>query len=580
MMFFRSSCADCCKNSSKRLAFNKHTWFAIGLMVIGAASYWLFYAPILYGDDWSHIIGRWYGDSLKWFDWTERRPLLEAPILMLHAVFGLNLHAFYVVLWGLNVLAAIQLYFLMLRFMPDNAPLAFSVAALFLVYPADFTHMWLTMVGIRLVVVLTLLYAYLLVIYVDTGCRVALWIAIICLLLSFGIYEAQFGVAMAWGVLLFFLIKKTSSWRDRLGLWLPLILGLIFMFWRTIGYLLIGVNDNYLNRFQLTPLVLMERLILGYRVMVWAWLEPLVYAFYLNKWQAIIAFFLAVIICGFIGDVISRLCKLQRVTLKQKEHLALIRRFMWVMLTGGLFIAIGYIPVIAVDSPNLSPLGSRANIFAQFGAAVTIVALLATLILFRARRSSQLNFVVLTGMAPLFFWGVAAQARVQYDNRIAWEEQKQIWHELFSLAPDLKDKTVIYFILSGDTNEKPSFNPNGKRLPLDASWVATSALNVLYGKHDLRGEVFDQKLLFTADGFIRKKLFLKEGARNLWAETVTPYNQIIFMAYDGTPKRLRIIEDLRAEGLVDFPVPDYNPYKHIIQTPTTQTDLRWLVGVK
>lgn len=39
-----------------------------------------------------------------------------------------------------------------------------------------------------------------------------------------------------------------------------------------------------------------------------------------------------------------------------------------------------------------------------------------------------------------------------------------------------------------------------------------------------------------------------------------------------------MIEDLRAERQVDFPVPDYAPYDRIIETPTTRLESRWLVG--
>jgi hypothetical protein len=547
----------------------QHTFPVLILTIIASISYWFFYAPILYNDDWSLMIGRWYFNNLNWFDFiAERRPLTKAPILMFYSIFGLNIHVFYVVVWTLDVLAAILLYLLIVKFIPKNIPVAFATAAVFLVYPADFTHMWMTMIDIRLVVVLTLLYAHLLLIYADSGHRGALAGALLCLVISFGFYEGQLGIAMAWSLLLC-LMSLVNSRKNWVGLLLPFGVGVIFTLWRTIGYSTVGVSDSYLGKVQLTPVVIISRLIRGYRVMIWAWLEPLIHAFGLNRWQAITIILLAMIFCICIVYVLTQIYhKSHSIRLPHKQRLDQIRRFMLIVFGGSIFIGAGYIPAVIVFRPTFSALNSRVNIFALPGAAATLVALLATVVLLLTWKQPQVNLMIMAGVAPLILLGMMVQLQVQYDNREAWKEQKQIWQEFFELAPDLKDGTSVYFILSGNENQKPSLNRNGQREPLFASWDVGAALNILYGKDSLRGDI------------ISKEMFLEKGIKNRYSDEIEPYDYAVVAAYDGNLRQLRIIEDLEAENLVDFSVSNYAPYKHIIENPTTWVDFRWLVGVE
>ena len=148
--------------------------------MIGLAAYGSYYAPILYSDDWSLILGRWYEGNLRWFSVDELRPLQLAPFVVLYGLFGPNLHAFYLLLWILNVLAAIQLYFLLKSLLPNHTAFALGVAAIFLVYPAEFTHMWLTQIHARIAFVLVLAYAHLLLMYSRNGRSRWLWLGLFC----------------------------------------------------------------------------------------------------------------------------------------------------------------------------------------------------------------------------------------------------------------------------------------------------------------------------------------------------------------------------------------------------------------
>jgi hypothetical protein len=241
---------------------------------------------------------------------------------------------------------------------------------------------------------------------------------------------------------------------------------------------------------------------------------------------------------------------------------------MFLFLVGPLLIAAGYVPSIAFFRPTLFQLHSRLNIFPLMGAALALVALLTIVVLILSRKQRQINLMVLVGTIPLIILGMMAQMRVQYDDRAAWEEQKQIWHELFVLAPDLADKTKIILILPEDEAQEPSLNRNGQRLPFAGGWDISTGLNMLYGRHDLSGD------LATAESFFQ------DGIKSYYGDHLTPYHQVVVFAYDGNPKQLRMIEDLETENLASFSIPNYTPHEHIIDVPTTRVDFRWLVGIE
>lgn len=569
------------KNVNRSL-LRQHTASITILTIIGLISYGIFYAPILYNDDWSYMVGRWYSGTMQLFDLAELRPFQKAPFVILYGIFGLNIHAFYSVFWALNILAAVQLYFLMREFIPKNGPIAIGIAAIFLVYPADFTHMWVSQLHNRLAVVLTFMYAHLLLTYAHNGRRFVLWISLLSLIVSFALYESQFGIAMLWCLLLI-LINK-NRWRNRPGLVLPMVIGALFVLWRTVGYSMLEIRDSYqyIDRVQLTPIVIITRFIIGFRAMIWAWLEPLMQAFGLNGGQAMVIIFSAITIAGSLALVLSRtIHKLQNDYLTEKDYLNQIRSFILMVAIGPLFIAAGYVPIITVFEPTtFFQTGSRINGFALPGATVTTVGFLALVVLLLKRKWKQqeINFVGIAMLIPLVFLGTMVQAQIQYDDRVAWEKQKQIWHQLFELAPDLKGGTGVYFVLSETRNQEPSLNVTEQRLPVNASWEVGAALNILYGRHDLKGDVFVRELLYMADDFLLNELFLREGIRNYFTDEITPYEDALFVTYDNNLGQLSIIEDLEAEGLVSFPVPGYRPYERIINTPTRHVQLRWLVG--
>ena len=195
-----------------------------------------------------------------------------------------------------------------------------------------------------------------------------------------------------------------------------------------------------------------------------------------------------------------------------------------------------------------------------------VVALLAVIVSLISRKQGQINIMVLAGTIPLLFLGTMVQTQVQFDDGQSWEVQKQIWNQLFELAPDLEDDTHLVLILPENEEQTPSLNLNGQRLPFAGAWDLGTGLKMLYGKTDLSGDL------------ATKESFFAEGVKAYYSDTLTSYDQVLVLAYDGTPRRLRVIEDLAAENFVQTTVPEYQPYEHIINVPTTQIQFRWLVS--
>ena len=163
-------------------------------------------------------------------------------------------------------------------------------------------------------------------------------------------------------------LRKAETIWQRLSLLSPLLVGVLFVVWRTIGYSIIGIEDSYgyTDNVQLTPFSMLYRLILGYQVMVWAWFEPLIHRFALAAWQ--VMFILAGLIglSMIIANIVSKtmLPTTQKLDLKELSYTDQLQTFMGLLLLGPVLIAAGYATFIPVFQPTFVQAGSRVNLFA------------------------------------------------------------------------------------------------------------------------------------------------------------------------------------------------------------------------
>jgi len=562
-----------------RLTARKNDYFnlsiaALVFVVVIGLSYGAFYAPILYSDDWSHIVEGLAGNRWRFIDLSSRRPLVHAPILLVYSIFGLNIHVFYLVLVLCQWVSAVGMHCLLGKINLDSL-LTLLLVLLFLVYPADYSRMWLNMLHVRFVYVLLVVYAWSLFIYQDRNHIAALVVALLCLLISLGIYEAHLGVALGWAILMFFRSKRLSLPR-KLGVLSPFILAVAFSLWRTYGIGRAGVHDNYLELVQLAPSMLLSRLVAGFKVLIWAWIEPFRQAFgggpdlaftYSSNWRYYLVI-AGVIALGWIGvmllgrkgsfeDVLSRDDRLREI------HLAAL-----LFLVGGLFVIAGYLPIVTVYMPNLVQHDSRANLFALPGASLCFVALFYMTSILLTRHRKQVRELLIVSVIPLLIIGAVTQVWIQHDAQVAWEDQKAIWARLFELVPDAVDGTQMLLVLPG--YQECTGLVNWNRTPVSAQWEVRSAIRVLYGNATLSGDVFFPDLCSRVE-------LRQDGVVSLWTQDVTPYAEIVVLVYDGGTRQLRLAENLQDDLGLKWPTPDYDPWARVLSSTKSSIELRRLV---
>jgi hypothetical protein len=214
-----------------------------------------------------------------------------------------------------------------------------------------------------------------------------------------------------------------------------------------------------------------------------------------------------------------------------------LRPYFGLSLLGLLLIGAGYVPTIAVFLPNLSSYGSRFNMFATIGAALTLTAGLMIGALVVAKHQAQTKVLFLVTAIPLISLGIVTQAAVQFDSRVAWQEQRQIWQALFSVAPTFKAHTKVLFILPG-YQARASYQ-SWQRTPLSAAWEASSAIRLLYNNSTLSADV-----IFPDISEPTEPSFSAKGVLTQDTGILTPYAQTVVFIYEPDVHTLRQVDTL------------------------------------
>lgn len=102
-------------------------------------------------------------------------------------------------------------------------------------------------------------------------------------------------------------------------------------------------------------------------------------------------------------------------------------------------------------------------------------------------------------------------------------------------------------------------------LPLSSSWEATAALNVLY---DLFTTLHGDVVLPDANNLGQPEL-TPDGVRDFVTGRVVPYSAAVFVTYAGTPRDLRVVEDVSRELDLMWPTPEYAPVVRIVRVAAT-----------
>ena len=526
------------------------------LLLVGYLAYGLFFTPALFMDDWTSVVERVVTDNAQWLDTSQRRPLLFSTFLLQYHLLGLNISAYYVSLWLLYIVMAVLLYAIIAK-LPLPYPDLFGLitATLFLVYPTNYTHMWLIQFGIYCATTVSLLYGYLLLRFARGGSWLTFVLALVCLLLPLGVYEGQMGIAAAWAIVLFVLYYRQNSTVRGIGLLVPVVLMGIYAFWRTFGYQATGVTDKYLDQITSSPFELLSRLLLGYKITLgWGWTSGVsdFLPWVSSAKMAVLTLFGFVITLWFISWLILRARsgknKDNSSNWTRDDRSASITPYLIAAVCGVLLIGAGYIPTITVFLPSLSGIGSRFNLFATIGGAVSIAAMLMIGSILISSNKAQAKYLFLVSTVPFIVVGILANATVQYHNKIAWQEQQGIWKELFVAAPNLEDDTFVLFILPGFENRTGFIN--WKRTPLSASWEASSGIRLLYDNVTLHADVYFPDI----DEPIEPSL-TKDGVLTYDTGILTPYSRVVAFTFDNRAGDLVQLKELPVEFVQDIEDP-------------------------
>lgn len=584
------------------LPFELKNWYAVIMLVaLGLLAYGLCLStPALFSDDWAMAV-RWnIEDTWQCPNWMQTRPLRACYDVMLYQAFGLNIFAFYIVTIIVNILIAIAFYFILDDLLPSNFRLFnIIVAALFLIYPSDYTHGWLAATSVKFPVLLFLI-SFLLLIYFWRRGWWWLWGAsMLLLLISLGFYELHVGLVLLSSSILFWLARDRPL-NHRLAILTPLIIVILFVFWFMFGTKLVGIVQIYSSDLvTISPQIVIPRMISGYRISLqWAWTEALLYFFpgltnYSSRTNlnATIVFvlipLLVVVLASYVARRIYSTDSLGINSTKVKQWEA-ITGFASIGLIGLAIIGAGYIPVISAFDVWVDYDISRYNSLASIGAALVICSLLAILATYLSHTGRQATFIFLAGILPFVTLALCAQLSVQQTRLVAWQQQKSILYQLFQLAPNLKDDTGVYIFASSypKTLGPRPFTDGGLGLGM------TSALTMLYGNNSLHGlfHYGDPSKYFTKEGIIREGLGLILGNPSptpkpdptskvplVDVPVLIPYEHVVIFEYQPQNGQLTLLKKLPADWVSEL---GFNPdlgLDQIITAPSPDTHLRWLV---
>jgi len=488
------------------------------LTAIAALTQGLDYVPALFGDDWNQGVEQVLLGNARWIDFGRLRPLLFAPFLALHAAFGMAFDWWYLAVFGLYPATALVLYAILLR-LPCRVSKsqALFAAALFLVYPTNFTHMWLTAAHYYLALLLALGHALCLLLFVR-GCQFAyLAVSFLLLLPSLGLYEAQLGIVALWPCILFVAFRGERGLALRLWTFAPGLLGVGLSLAHVLTF---RSPDIYYNvtRTNLDLADLASRLALGYKVsLLWGWTRCVRELFLPDAVTAAIA-------TGLCGSVLAALYAGRAVTGPQGRSRA-IGESVSRGAVGFVMVAAGYLPVITMYLPNLSGFGSRFNLWASIGSAVlatSVIVALARLLGVQAEKEDRL---VWAAGAPLLLLGALCQISVQERAKQAWSEQQEIWKGTFEVAPSFQGGTMVLFVLPG-YEEEHSYETWG-RTPFAAGWDAASGLRMMYGDSTLDADVFFPNVESEPGPDL-----IAQGVRNWRTGKVVPYENVTAFRYE------------------------------------------------
>ncbi len=544
----------------------------IGLLYLAVYNIPLF-TPYFFSDDWWNLhFGLNKGEICP--AWDTLRPLQFCWNLFLIDLLGINPTILHLVNLITNLFMGVTLYYIFSYFIPNEIVFVTLFVVLFAVFPADLSHTWYVLANVRITFIIFFLSILFLIQWLTSPGWWAYVCSIVLLLISLLMYEAHIGLALVAPVFLW-IKTRPREWSKRVALIGLIILTLAFSLLRTfaIKWLGIAIGNGYeINGDSFSILEIISRLVTGYRLLFqWSWAEvlrrllPILESSSSNISIFASLFFYAVL--AGLAFVIFLLNKRAPKTSRGKEFSGLgdWKFVVFLIATGLLLVGLGYFPFVLAWGPWLGFYASRINILPSIGAALTFLSAIKLLAMFISsnKRSVTLSVAVLSIF--LISIGIISQLLVEKGAVRAWEEQKSVWNQMFTLAPEFSPDSSIYLLIvppaPSETYTPLAFSdgPSGQGL--------SYALKLFYNDDSLKGISIDQasgSLKFTDSGVVRP-----------WG--IDKYDQMILFRYDRQSKQLSISSQF-PEGLLGGDTPSgYAPEARITKTGISKFGFRELV---
>lgn len=481
-------------------------------------------SPALYSDDWVQVIHGPLVNEPRIFDIFDNRPMRMAPFYFQYQLLGLNVQSYYWLLALSHLLIALALFtFLSLFDRFRRHHFALIVTLLFMVYPTDYSRMWLNHWHYSSAFLVFAIAALLFARFAHLGGWPKLLIAIVGLFASLLIYEGHLGLVLLLGLVLVFGARGPVP-RKRVVLLSIVIVSATVGAWRIFGQQWFGIESYGLDRLVVDAETIVARVSLGLKItLVWGWsttVSNLVPWLRGNNIGSILMLLLVIggvwmtlRVASMIGPTHDKL----GLAVDDRKEIA---QFSLVALLGLVVLVAGYFPVVTVYQPNLSDTASRFNQFAVLGGAMVVGSgLLVARILVSSNRAIRHAFLF-AAVGVLVAHGVVTQHLVSQEHHKSWVEQKAIWTQLSQIAPDLRDNTSVLLVLPGYV-EQAGFQSFG-RLPFAGEWDWQSGLRLLYDNPTLSGVIsypdidIEPETTLTDYGPVSKD----SGESFTWSQTV------------------------------------------------------------
>jgi hypothetical protein len=506
--------------------------------------------PILFNDDWSIIFTLKF-NLMKPFMVYERRPLhwflawLSNQFLPLEkAVYGM-----YLMLVLLSLITAVLIYFVVHQILENQASFALLTAALWLVFPNDYTRLYISTLGIRFAFALLLIVMLFFIRFMRTEKWLVGALTIPLLILSLLMYEGQLGLAFVWPIILVILYRRDISWTKILGIVAYYLAIAMFVYWKLVAQPQI-YQDSKIENLNLPPSEILTRYLQAVGTIFGGFQLP----YQDGSWLSLgnVAFLIAIVL-GLVA-IYAILARLNRQE-DQTDIDKTLKMNLYIFVFGAVLWIAGYVPIILNYQPNIYGHLSRVNLFSIPGAALILLATIHTILVSMSPSHAIAEKLTIGFVLPLIFVGAVVQLQTQEAYNQSWDEAKIFYQELFNQIPDVRSGTHIILELSGYENNSTIYRPL-----FSSSWAAWCALRVLYDDIDL---VVNYKYNQIAVPYYPSFNILTSTLQTDTISAIGDPGKLIVIDYDRQTHALRIRKDISdlQENIVDD---GYSPQDRIL----------------